>query len=569
MRNDLAMGGASSESSAAAANRPRLLPAAAAIAATTIASFSFWFTPKLVADDWPLIVESWLGGSLKWFTWPWHRPLDRVLAGRLIGLFGLDVRALHVANLLLIAMVAFAIFLLVRELFPDASLVALPAALLAMLYPADFTLTWLQAMNNRLAWLLVLIGMYCLLRWTHEGHNWRLVAAWLLLFVPLWIYEGAFGTIAAWCVFVALSERGAMIRRRLWALSPLVLLALFALLRVFALPLIRGPDPYVLAFHELTASVVLERLPKIYVLVKAWVRPTQEWLVWLGFHWVSGWSAAVLIAAVSGLIGLAVLGILRLTRVGENGSLGPAQQARGVRSFVLALPISACFAVVGYFPSICVFAPNLEDLQTRVNMYSIAAASVALASLGCLVTSVLTLRRTQQRVLVWALLVPFVAIGWGVEWRSQQLGSEAWQRQERLWQSLFQLAPDFCDRTTVVFMVRGYGEPRLYEPSLLQASWEASAALRVLYENRSLGGEILFPDATVYSESGLTPTGLMGFESKTLVPYSQVVIIDCDERARNVEILAALPGHPEYNPSARIITVARKQWRYRYLVGVR
>ena len=156
----------------------------------------------------------------------------------------------------------------------------------------------------------------------------------------------------------------------------------------------------------------------------------------------------------------------------------------------------------------------------------------------------------------------------------QKRGQVAWVQQKTIWQALFQIVPDFEDDTTVVLIMPGYDQLRFGEHPPLYAEWEVDHGLRVLYENDSLIGRILFPDADFYSEATFTSTEVMGARPWNKTAYESAVFLlyrPSNGKLKIVDDLNMELGLPfsvsSYDPTSRIITTPKTTWRYRYLVN--
>ena len=205
---------------------------------------------RLVQDDWTLVVANSVFGRSPAFDLLRDRPLDGLVFNLLYRLFDLNLWAYSLLNLLLFLGCAFLIYKIVDRCFPDYRPAGLLVALLALVYPANFTATWLTMLNNHMSWLLTLLGAWLLLVYSEKAGQVRIIWANLLFFLPLWIYEGSLGFSAACILLVALRwalRRGRLSwkifrERELWRPEPLLWLAVFALMKLVVRPLfgVRG-----------------------------------------------------------------------------------------------------------------------------------------------------------------------------------------------------------------------------------------------------------------------------------------------------------------------------------------
>lgn len=537
---------------------------------------SLWldYDSRLVLDDWAQIVSNRVFGHMEWFAWGRARPMDMAIYKAISNLFGLNIFAYYLINTLIILCVFFMIYTLLDRLLPQLHPFPLIVSLVALLYPADYTLTWITMINNRLAWLVALIGMWLLLEYATRGGSLHLILATLFFFAPLWIHEGALGVTITWCFCLALIIKKHSGWRRITLLSPLILLASFIALRIVFRPRMNVHDPNINNFAGLSPVFVWSRLKQVIVLAKAWVEPFPELFQEIGW---GVWPKRVLLIGLAFVIGLAILCLSVMLRryqhlAGEPFSTGDKTQIS--QKFGWTILFASGFLVAGYVPFIINFAPNLDDISTRANMYAIPAASTIIVAMIGLFALLLARSRKQWQVLLWIGVVPLLIIGLGVQMTIQQRWSSAWDQQTKIWKQLFILVPNFEDNTTVVLVLEDYQDLGYAEHPPLYAQWEVEHALRVLYEEESLSGRILFPSADIYSEALLTPDGVVGAYLEE-TPYDQVVFVKVEivrgtaklRLLYNLKEELSLPFQASgYDPEYRIDQTPTNYWRYRYLV---
>ena len=107
----------------------------------------------------------------------------------------------------------------------------------------------------------------------------------------------------------------------------------------------------------------------------------------------------------------------------------------------------------------------------------------------------------------------------------------------------------------------------------MNANWEVSAALRVLYI-KNLQGDVLFPDVDVYGEAQLSENGVVDFGSKSITPYDRAVFVSFDGNPRHLRVLENLQSElsiawptPTYAPHRCILNDQPLSVRWRTLVG--
>ncbi len=352
-----------------------------------LASFLPGLRLRLLQDDWTLVVANSVFGRSPAFDWFRDRPLDGLVFNLLYGLFGLDLWVYSLLNLLLFLGCAFLVYKILDRGFPAYRPAGLLTALLVIVYPANFTATWLTMLNNHLSWLLTLLAAWLLLVYSEQGQKKVLAWANLLFFLPLWIYEGPLGFAAACIFLIALCwalKKGRLSwkllrERELWRLlSPLVGLLVFGLMKLVVRPLFGVRGSYTSGFAEVKPAFVWERLLEIEVLLRAWVEPLVE--IARGIGLAPGRLALLLgLALLAGAcMSLGAL-VLRRRQKGKAfpDSTGNSQPPPAFtwRWLLLVLLLGLAGTVLAYFPAIFVRAPNLGDISTRANLHSIPFAA--------------------------------------------------------------------------------------------------------------------------------------------------------------------------------------------------
>jgi hypothetical protein len=121
----------------------------------------------------------------------------------------------------------------------------------------------------------------------------------------------------------------------------------------------------------------------------------------------------------------------------------------------------------------------------------------------------------------------------------------AWREQQTLWHELFVVAPDFKDDTMVLFVLPGFRDRAGYfnwQRTPLSASWEASSAVRLLYDNATLSADVYFPDIEEPIEPVLTERGVLTQDTGALTPYAQTVAFQYDSATGTLSQWEQLPA---------------------------
>jgi hypothetical protein len=550
-----------------------------------LAIYGPWLHLRLVQDDWTLVAGDAIFNRSRWFFWQHDRPLDGLAFKLIHSIFGLNLVAYYLIDFLLVVGYIFILYKLIGHFFPQNRLFALLVALLALAFPANFTTTWITMINNHLSWLLTLLGMWLLILYAEHGGIWRLLMANLLMFIPLWIYEGSLGIVCAWSIFAAFwfikntTSPPYKISRifpqiRFWGtLSPFLGMALFSVLRIWIRPMqgLVGKNTPVF-FHNMNITILLQRLSKLWIMISAWVRPLAD-------YWrISSWTISTIFWLV--ILILVTLTIMLLVFLVEKKYFQTVHTSRDNNELLpdrhqlmWLILIGFGFTLAGYFPSILIRPPNLDDISTRINLIPISGAALMIVSLICLVISPLVQRGGSWKILLCAGIIPLLLLGSLDQALVQQRWNEAWKIQKSIWQQLFNLAPDFKDDTTVVFVIKGYRSLTYGEHPPLYSDWEVDDALRVLYENHFLNAAIIFPNADIFSESFMKRTGIFDFRQRKTIPYEKVIIYLVQPDSNQLQLVGNVKSQLNffrptigYAPELRLIPADKLIWKYRYLV---
>jgi hypothetical protein len=547
------------------------------IALVTIILFGVSSQPRLLQDDWTLMIADGVFDRTSWFDWHQQRPLNTTYTMAAFDLFGTNITAYYWLNYFLVVGIYFMVYLLIDQFLEDLKPIALCAALLALVYPANFTATWLTMIINHISWFLTLLGMWLLSSYAlRRGAWWKLITGSVLIFLPLWNHEASLGISAAWCVLLlgiinwkpsSDISRG----RKLGSVMPLILLGSFAFMRIVVRPMlgIRGLNTE--SVSELTLGLLLVRSLEVKVLAKAWTDPFARMITSKGILISQIW----LLAGLGIVVLMVMLVVSRLLRSHQKVNETISCDRRGfLRRLGWTIAVACGFIVAGMIPMIFIRPLNLEDITTRANLYAIPAAALVIASIQGVVAVYLARSHRVYRWLLWSGVIPLLFTGVTIQYQVQHNWQTAWERQQAIWQSIFKIAPDFHDHTTVVLIMQGYQRPKFGQHPPIYAEWEFDDALKVLYNNPTLEGRILFPRADFFSEATLAPDGVYSAHLSETSLYEDTVFLIYREAQGELQLLdnpqetLKLPFRiPGYLPLNRIREPGARVFPYRHLVG--
>jgi hypothetical protein len=198
----------------------------------------------------------------------------------------------------------------------------------------------------------------------------------------------------------------------------------------------------------------------------------------------------------------------------------------------------------GYVPIVTIFLPNLDHLASRVNLFASLGSAVFLGSVLMIGSVIFSKDQQQTKYLLIVSAAPFLLLGVLTQTLVQYDTKSAWREQQTIWRELFERAPNFKDNTKILLVLPGYQDRAGYQNwrrTPLDASWEVSSGVQLLYDNHTLSADIVFPDIETLNEPTLTAEGIFTKDTGTLVPYSRAVAFVYDNDREVLEQLDEFP----------------------------
>jgi|GEM_PF-6015884 len=492
----------------------RLMPLLAAAALIYLPAFD----TAVYADDWVRIRKFYFG-QLPLLDLSSRRPLEEAVFGFFFGLFGLNFRVLLAVQILILLLCALLIAEVVRRAFPSAQVLALPAGLLFLTYPGDYTRLWFTRIYHWVILAAVLAGALLLLDYAARGGWPRLAAALALMTLSLGAYDGQLGLVLASGLLPALLLRGLPARRRLLLLLPAALGSAFAVWRLALQPALLGVrDPYLAGMSFDPLQLVLNTLRGYPVLLRVWIHPFEGLL-----PGISPLKLGAILAACAAGLPLAALAFLppepRPTLAARLGATRP---------LLLPLAVGLALTAAGFFPAIVQGGAMLDmnTASTRANQYAFFGAALALAALLAAGLTLLNGSPARLPVLLYVALSPLLLNGLVQQTWVQAEAHLAWSRQQFFYRNLFLAVPNLRDGATLLVVEKTPYPARPFERLPLMVEWEINNAVAVLYNNPSLQGMLYLPDFSRGGsrETRLEADGAHGYDIPLAV-YERMVIV--------------------------------------------
>ncbi len=519
--------------------------AIATLAAVNFLAHGLFYAPVIYLDDWATFIRAAVIGQLDWLEPTMSRPLFNAPMLAEFLAFGINVPVFHLILWLLHIALAVLAFMIARQIgMFEPMPVSLAVALLFLVYPTEYAGMWLIMTPSYWARLLVLLALYCLLRAARGGHWAFYPAAWIALPVSFGLYEAQVGLVCAVALLLTVIAFRARDRRWPLQLVPIGLAAAFAVWKTLGERVIGAHEPYA-ATITFSPAALLGRLLVGYKvsLLWGWTASVKQLLPAL-----SSTTLAMIALAASVLVACGLVKLWHVVRH-RGAPIAPAwalsQRTSLLRRCGLFAALGLALLAAGYIPVVTVFLPNLAGVSSRVNYYAGVGSTLFFSS--AFMGLAVLLAESRERVGPWylAAATPFVVLGIAAHAAVQYQARAAWQEQKAIWRDTFAAASNLADGTTVVYVLPGNAANTGFENwrrTPLTASWEIAAALRILYDNPTLSGHVIFPDVQTEEESSLTPDGVRERFTGAVAPYSSAVFFVYDETAHRLQLLTELPA---------------------------
>lgn len=517
----------------------------------------FFTSPPLRSDDWSQYVLQIVFNRIPFFDLTSRRPLLTSLMALVSPVIGLKIQWYYVLNWLLLLLSAVIVYQIVRQAFPRKPWLALPVALIFLIYPVNNARTWLVVINNTFALLLALVSILLLIHYHRSGKIYQLLVANLLFLISLLTYEAALGLVMfAALILVIFPEKSR--RKRRWALFSIFLTgALFVLWRLILQPqLVNLQDSYITNL-ETTLNVLLSRYGLgLFTFLFTWTGPLL-----LGFDDQKYWVfLGICLAILAGLLAF----VPRALRAAKGNTNFPrAERVKQEKEFLVISLIGALAWAAGYIPVIALWPPTFYGDSSRVNFSSIFGGALALVALIAFIITFFVNRKEQVGRILLIAAILLVLLGMGNQVYAQNKRVAAWEESKSFWQALFVEAPNLKNGTELVIVIPNYQKLGPYEMLPFRGNWDVDAALKVLYNNQDLTAEHYYMDSLAITENWIP---VDGDYSQAVFVYFQpeegrVRLIENPVTALNLSIQVT-----GYAPESRITDPVEETDAYRGLV---
>lgn len=517
----------------------------------------YFTSPPLRSDDWDWLVHSYVFNPLKVVNLADRRPFISTPLALLTPIFGLNIQWYYVVNWLVIFACGLVFYQIVKRVFPHYAWLALPSALIFLIYPVNYARTWLIVINNSLALLLALIVILLMQMYAQSGKAWPLLVGNVLFLISLGMYEIGFGIVMLAALLFCCFGRELPKRRRILIGTFLLTGIGFFVWRTFIQPNILEIQDFYLDSVNLSVSILFERYVQgAFIFLFNWVGPLL-----FGFgdrkYWVFVGIGAVLLIGL-----LATLPRILKSAKSDKDFIYTERMGQSKALLKIAL-VGLLFWVAGYIPIIALWQPIFYGDGSRVNLAAVPGAALALtAGLAAVITLISKKRVSIQRILV-IVLIPLIILGAVYQVRSQNERVRVWEINKEFWHLMFETVPGLESGAKVVIVIPGYADLAPFEMLPMRGDWEAQSALNVLYNDPSLFAEYYYLDIPDHPDNWF-PTGT-DFSAYVFVyfdPENDSVRV-IEDPASALALSVAVEG---YDPEQRITTYRPGMEAYRGLV---
>ena len=523
-------------------------------------------SPPIASDEWSLIVAPYTFGELRPVNLSNHRPLDMSFYYLLTSIFGLRFEYFFLLNALILFLSGAMVYLLVKRIFTQYTWFASLAAIIYLIYPVDYTRTWIMMLYIRFWWLTSLTAIWLLMDFVNTGNIWKLALALIGIVIPLGAYEGQFGIVAIAAFLIAAISKDKPVSRRLVLLGSIIIIGiLFYLWRFHIQANFTDIRYYSVGSFQFSPVTLVKRYFQGFTIFSArWLDPILTKIGLSKFH-LTIWS----------LLYIAVFVFVSFLVFQKNSSATKLQMAHKLpilKSHFYLFLIGGTIWIAGYFPIIGLYSPSLNGHASRVNLFAVAGAALLLTSLVAILSITIAKSGSQIRPLAIAIILPFILAGIFVQLQVNAENQAVWETQRNIWKGTFEIIPNIQSEKQLVIIIPGYEQLGPFEALPFSTAWEVDSGVQVLYNNPDIGGYYYYKDAQnsqfEFKKNGVNPQGtdkLVGYKRLIFVlyhPHDNTV-----ELVEDIEDTLSLPFSVDnYSPHENIIPAQPSTADFRWLV---
>jgi len=461
-------------------NAVKVLLVLLALVAAEVLFAGFPSGPILYADDWPLIAEKHLNGTLDLVDPGAQRPLEEWPYALFLDWLGAPLPVLPFAAAVINILCALLFYLVLRSDPPgiDKATAAF-AALILLVHPLDITHTWLTTINPRVALALLLLSfLLAASRIRSGGSRAKLFASLFTLLLSLLHYEAGMGLAAIWSLLLLWrSPREKRRFARSGFLSTLLILLLFGIFRLVA-PAPFYQDRLYASYFSADPVLLLSHLIKaVRIHISSIVEPLASASGMPGI-----WIAVI---AATAIILIAVTGFIRSRRNTETAFL--LRQRYGL----LFIGAVLCFA--GLVPTLFFVGPSTDGANARLMLFSLPGAAILLAGIVALLSGTKA-KSLIRRSIMFLLMLLFLLPGYLRHGMVREDNRRIHREEIRIWRSVFSKVPVSKDSTFLILQLPAQKRENNWQrtPIIYNGAEGIAAQLRLFYDNPTVDGIVTY-----------------------------------------------------------------------------
>jgi hypothetical protein len=502
----------------------------------------------LFNDDWSIYydiqfdnLEAFMLHERRPLHWFWNWFFNQIWPPDI----ALDLTFLFIVVILFLSSVL--IYKLALELLPDKKWFAILFALLFLVFPSDYTRLYMTMANHRFAFLLMLLAMILSTKLMRTNRLIFGALSFPLIAISVLVYEGQLGLMIAWPIILVMVFHRELSWQKIFGLSGyFFIIGLFSIWRLFIQPQYFFQDSK-LENIGLHPGEILERyLQSLRTILLGFRFPFPD------TSWLSIQNLFIVILLLVCSVGLYFL----ISFLRQPSATEPKQRLT-LNHQIAIFAIGVILWAAGYFPILLNYQANIYGHISRINLFSIAGASLVLVVLIYAIASLISATTEIALNLTLLTVIALILVGSNVQIQTQESYNQSWNENKKFFQALFTEIPNVKPETHFYFFLEGFEETsNLYRP-LFSSSWEAENSLRVLYDQKRLRVSYQYDQITVpkYPGFNILPSTL---ESKNIIPITnpeQLIVIRFNRQTGALEIVENrdllpdddLSGYAPYN----------------------
>jgi len=502
----------------------------------SIVAFGTFKSTILSSDDWTFIAAKYAFGALKPLEIDGRRPLVLAYYYLVASLFGLRVEYYYTINFFILFLTALMVYVILIRCFPKLAWFAGLVAAVQLLYPVDYSRTWLIMSYIRFWWLVTLCAVWLFIGYMESGTLWKILLATMGVVVSLLAYEGQIGVVLLSGIIIAFLFLEKPVRRRLAVVGSVIFISIsFLVWRFIVQPhFLNIKDAYVDSL-DFSPALILERFRHgLDIFTWGWIITIRDLFQ---FQWGTFMPLVISFLIIYIIICISLFKIIFRDSPQDNAKID--LKIPRANFFLTLIPLGVAYWFTGYIPVIFLYSPSLQGNASRVNSFAIAGASLALVSIVAVLATFLAKSNVQIPYLTVVIIFPFILTSVFIQLQLNKEKQIAWETQKNIWSEVFRVVPGIRDGSKVVIIIPNYDHLRPLESPPFTSSWELDDGAKVLYNNPKIGGYLYYKDIQS-TELLFTKNGFRSSSTDKIFPYKKLIFVYYNPQSGKVTLVENL-----------------------------